>query len=456
MSMSFSSKDLIGNTQTRKVALEKIYIKLCENDSENVNYNRNGELDGVGFVPISSIFIDNFLIYCPVPEQFVDTTTGGFLQVGPVLSNIWQILKEYGLLKSRPKTLRFLRSGSPGKSHRQIYKVSCSDENPANVMKLLHDKEILQKWNLYLAEVDATMDLAGSFDKRLLEECLLLHGFQMEGTNQGEPRTIVDNDYTVGKNCFSYMEHGRRYKLYNRFVQSMEINALRDRVGNHIHDWVVQEGTKLATARDAGVLRGTTQAEITFYTDNTNSLPTIDIMESLLMCFLNRIPKALVYSTPIKEQWFALCDTFKHTLILEDPEEDKALVGLFINSETQRISGKWVSNYAHKRRWCEEKLTLQSHLPIDVVSVGFKYEKCDDKEMGPVKLSSITLHANRKYKLSTTTTRIMTSNVFYHVSRRNNDELVQRSGLYPHANCTLELSNNVGISSIAMAYIEDK
>ena len=79
------------------------------------------------------------------------------------------------------------------------------------------------------------------------------------------PRTILDNDGEVGRNCLTWMEEvdgmKTRQKIYNKMVQMLESKSVRSDVGSHWKDWVCQKGTRLATARDNARDRGLTRAE---------------------------------------------------------------------------------------------------------------------------------------------------------------------------------------------------
>ena len=61
-------------------------------------------------------------------------------------------------------------------------------------------------------------------------------------------------------------------------------------------DWVCQENTRLATARDKSTERGLTRAEVTFYVKD-GKIPTEEEIESVLFKIVEYIPKELVFST---------------------------------------------------------------------------------------------------------------------------------------------------------------
>ncbi len=215
------AKELVGSVQKRRVAIEKLYVRLSHNDSQNTNYNRDGVLDNIGFVPVSELFIDNFSVYCLVPEELLDRKTKNCIHLGAVLTIIWDMLKSHGLLKSRPKVINLQHTAANGKvlfslgqcngvMYKQIYMLSCNEEDVHKVVDLLRNKDNLEKYSLYLQDVDATMDLAGTLDKAQVLDFLTEHGFRMQNKGGKGDKTIDDNDSKVGNNCLTYMDDGKR------------------------------------------------------------------------------------------------------------------------------------------------------------------------------------------------------------------------------------------------------
>ena len=63
--------------------------------------------------------------------------------------------------------------------------------------------------DMFIKDIDVTIDHAGSFDKyEVIEHLTSNEGFREEGTGyDGDAlRTIVNNDSAVGKNCLTFME----------------------------------------------------------------------------------------------------------------------------------------------------------------------------------------------------------------------------------------------------------
>ncbi len=69
----------------------------------------------------------------------------------------------------------------------------------------------------------------------------------------------------LAENCLTYMETienvTTRCNIYNKMVQMLECKGVRDSVGCHWKDWVSQDDTRLARARDESDQRVLTRAE---------------------------------------------------------------------------------------------------------------------------------------------------------------------------------------------------
>ena len=111
------------------------------------------------------------------------------------------------------------------------------------------------------------------------------HDFRCQGA---ATKTISDNSNNVGRNCLTYMETingmSMRSKIYNKMVQMLECKGVRDTMGCHWKDWVSQQNTRLARARDEASQSGLTRAEVTFYCQN--DIPSDEIMEVTLKRFV--------------------------------------------------------------------------------------------------------------------------------------------------------------------------
>ena len=98
---------------------------------------------------------------------------------------------------------------------------------------------------MVIKDVDFTVDYSGSFDKKEVVDFLVKHrNFREQRSEEESPRTIVNNDKMVGRNCLTYMEtigaYTTRQKIYNKMVQALECHSVCSMVGCHWKDWVAQ------------------------------------------------------------------------------------------------------------------------------------------------------------------------------------------------------------------------
>ena len=72
----------------------------------------------------------------------------------------------------------------------QEFKVACADENYSKVLEFLRTDEYKIR-NMFLKDIDVTMDYAGSFNKDEIVNYLTRHkGFRIQGSYYGADRTF--------------------------------------------------------------------------------------------------------------------------------------------------------------------------------------------------------------------------------------------------------------------------
>ena len=67
-SIRVNRSELVGKKQNNTAVLEALIHANALNHTGNLNYNENGNLDGVGFEKVSEKFIDNFVFCNIVPD----------------------------------------------------------------------------------------------------------------------------------------------------------------------------------------------------------------------------------------------------------------------------------------------------------------------------------------------------------------------------------------------------
>ena len=145
------------------------------------------------------------------------------------------------------------------------------------------------------------MDYVDSFGRdEVIHYMVTNHDFRCQGAVEDTTKTILENSDQVGQNSFTYMEKingmSTYSKIYNNMVQILECKGVCDTIGCHWKDWVSQEKTRLARARDEASQRGLTRAEVTFYCQN--DIPRDEIMEATLERIVEYVDASVVYTTP--------------------------------------------------------------------------------------------------------------------------------------------------------------
>ena len=459
-----SRSELVGKTQNNTAVLEALVRANALNRTGDIDYNKYGKLDGVGFEKVTAKFVDNFIFANLVPDYNTKKDKGNKLKnifLPSQNKTIRDLLSAYGIEKPNVKATGMNKVGmykeemlqnipddnknkEAKEYYEQIWKIACPNVNYSTVMEFLR-KVDYNGYGFFLKDVDVTMDYAGSFDKhKCINHITNYEDFREQGSMQnGEeyPRTVVDNDGEVGKNCLTWMENvdemKTRQKIYNKMVQMLETKSVRNNVGSHWKDWVCQKGTRLADARDKAKDRGLTRAEVTFYIQD--EIPDDEFIEEVLEKIIKYIPKDLVYSTSYAATWESYCDSLKHSLVCIDRSKDIGIIVHSYNETTGNISGQIVENWMknNKEKWCFDKLTLNGNLPLDLIEVR-EVEQDAEEEKDDILLEIV---GNRYYKVNKDkstrfTTRLVSNGGIYSChTGKENVKLLEKAGFVEHENC---------------------
>ena len=460
--------DLVGKSQSKTITLEELIRANALNCTGKIDYNKYGKLDGIGFEKVSEKFVDNFLFGVLVPDYNTKKNKKNKPRnnfVGSQNVKIRELLNANELEKCNVKAISFLEVKIPQKEmlenmpdgnkeaetyYEQIFKIACPNIDYGAVMNFLRGVDY-NRYGFFLKDIDITIDYAGSFDKyKCIEHLIAMEDFkEQESLKNGReyPRTIVNNDAMVGKNCLTWMEniggYTTRQKIYNKMVQMLECKSVRSNVGAHWKDWVCQKGTRLAKARDHAKDRGLTRAEVTFYIQQ--EIPDEEIIDSVLERIFKYIPKEIVYSTSYADTWKAYCNTFKHSLVCIDRSKDIGICVYSYNQETGNIGGHVVENWQEKEKWCLDKLTLNGNLPLDIIEVKEVAEVYENDKKDVV----LEVFGNRYYKINKDkstifTTRLVSKGGIFSYSTESfkgeNTKLLENAGFLEHENCIPYLS----------------
>ena len=475
--VTITRKQLVGSSTKKSAVVEAVARSNTRNLTGRINYNSGGMKDNIGFVGVSEMFIDNFLLRILVPEYNI---TNGKMNpfVGSQNTKIRELLKMHGLNKCNVKAITFsrLRDDVSAKHlektpdlkseyqnvvyYAQDFKIATPNLDYDLVMDFIRSS-CYNDYGYFLKDIDVTLDFAGSFDKNEIVSYLVVEkGFRLQGTEDfAATRTIVDNDCMVGRNCMTFMEDVDgiivRQKVYNKMVQSLECKSIRSSIGSHLKDWVCQKNTRLAEARDRATNRGLTRTEATFYLTE-NNIPSDDFIENVLNRIARYIPLNLVYSTPFKAVWDVYCSSMEHSLVCIDRVQNIGLIVHTYNELTRNISGHLHEKWSDKEKWCLEKLTLNGKLPLDIIDVnllnrslssgtdskGKKIRRCEDTlEITGTTFTKINTDSSLLFS-----TRLVSKNGCYSFNKGSKEEnaaLLEKAGLLPHENCVPFLATNL-------------
>ena len=465
--------NLVGRSAAKTAMLETIGKSNALNRTGTINYNDLGQKDGVGLTSVTEKFIDNFVLAVLVPDYNVKN--GKYCFCGASNKSIRELLDDAGLNKcvvkaiccskvqSTPsddmlKSIPFMDHTKTVESYYiQEYKVATPNLGYRAVMEFVRAKEY-NSIGMFLKDFDVTMDFAGSFNKdEVIEYLVKEHDFRMQGDeNTLSPRTILDNDRFVGRNCLTYMEEIRgfvtRQKIYNKLVQSLESQSVRSVVGCHWRDWVVQQGTRLAEARNKSSNRGLTRAEVTIYIDKTGQIPTEKFIEEALLKIIEFIPKELVYSTPFSKTWEVYCNSFIHSLVCVDRKQNIGLLVYSYNEITGKLSGQLINDFESKWKWVLENLTLNGNLPVDVIDINTWSTTMEQSKKTDYVVEVIGSRYFKAYpnKSSSFKTRLVSHKGCFSYTLGLKEDMTSRlenAGFLPHNNCIPLLANTAANSN---------
>ena len=452
---------------------EKYLHKLVERNSKNltgeIDYNKYGHKDGIGFQKSSDLFLDTFIIkvlaadylydkkcvykYINVVRNYIEVPIGqqGLDRCPVTVTNFAKLNSQPSkrLLKNmigRQKV--FEKKKKRVQYYWQQFKVTCQDQ-PFQLMYQILTTENIFHQAIHIVNIDITLDLKGSFNRQELINYLTKYkNFQMQNEKQVERFSIIDNTNSTGLNCLmfnnTYLQQPTkmRYKLYNKMVQSLESFSVRGSVGNHKMDWVYQTDTRLAQTRDDCKDRGYTRAEITLYCEN--DIPFMEFISQQMDFLVNLIPNQLVYSTKYSNTWKAYCECLDHSLVVVDEMSDTAIMVDSFNELTKCISGQFLSTWQSHQDYCLANLTLSSILPIDIIYMHKDPEFLDDSQQ-----TIATLTGLRYLKTYTDNTLIFKTKLvkcgqptssYTTFNAEKNQYILGKAGFVPHPKCTLHLS----------------
>ena len=224
-----------------------------------------------------------------------------------------------------------------------------SSDKAIEILSNTENLKFLSNNNIFINDIDFTQDFSGVIKKEEVINWLLTNrDFRMQHSYDLATHTILDNDFKVCRNCFTFIKHTNngdiRYKFYNKFVQSLESPSVRDLVVSHLGHYISNPNDKLKKAKmlakDTGILR----LEITFYRHATNEKLTKEFILTHMNYLKELLPCELIYHNPINNQFNLVCNNIIHNICIDNPQFNTALISLFQNSLTGKSNGFFFKN----------------------------------------------------------------------------------------------------------------
>jgi arsenate reductase-like glutaredoxin family protein len=238
-------------------------------------------------------------------------------------------------------------------------------------------KEDMLKKGFFLYQFDATIDLGCSFEKTDLEEYL-------EDIGHKKKSSGWYRNYQVGPNCILYsasplvsnklndlihhalMEQGPkgnthsthsthlvgakqvtdvkgltdsevRYKVYNKFSQSLESGVVTNPIGDNLFLWMLGKNKPSRESVDMSMQYGFTRIELSFYDgeDLTSNINEIQEFKKLI------VMSGKLFKCPIENQFLSFCESLTSNALFIDSETNEYLLAQWCHRMTKRIGGTY-------------------------------------------------------------------------------------------------------------------
>ena len=368
--------------------LVNIYKDISPCDISSVDYT-NGGTNNNKLEPLCNLFCDNMVFYYYFPDNNKYEGREKLEIAKEYLAQhtlkIKRLLAEQDIHVSKPdiKPLGITDKikNYPQKEGQLIQriKVALADVEIKKIVSIITSKEKiknLEEQGIYLSDVDFTRDFMGVINKKKLKDYLLeLDNFTMEGDYGEREYTVLDNGKYVSNNCLTFIGKGEygtiRFKLYNKFVQSMESPSVREKIGNHISDWCNNPQKILNNSIKQSLETGLLRLEITYYF--SEKVPTENYFKHNFNFLESIIPENQIYYNPISAQWRLLLDKVGCNILLWDTTNNCAFLGYYYNKLTSKVNGCFISNPTTNSISNVIKL-YTFNTPIAFITLNYNYE----------------------------------------------------------------------------------
>ena len=285
----------IANKNVKIETMLSTLIKhINKSDIAYIDYSLGGDKNHT-INPLNELFCDNIIVFTPIEniylfginnnnEQEIDIKHIPKELLAKTTANIKFAFNHNGLSinknQIKPTRIKYIVNENyinQSTNYIQMIKVDLDQFSSDKIIEILWNTEnikFLSNNNIFINDIDFNQDFSGLINNEEVINWLLINrDFRMQESYVLATHTILDNDFKISRNCLTFNKHTNngdiRYKLYNKFVQSLESPSVRDLVGSHLGDYISNPKDKLKEAimlaKDTGILR----LEITFYRHST-------------------------------------------------------------------------------------------------------------------------------------------------------------------------------------------
>ena len=367
---SFLNKNKYCSEDITKKFIKECYYNNFVSNIADVNVNKYYSKNNLSLKPITPLFCDSLILYgllknedvnCRHNVWYINTSVVSFYN-----KKVKELFEKYNIklnhlnvksklpisIKKFGNTVKeieeYERENLNNYSFISIVKIELA-EFPFNILLeklhlILNELETCN-YKLKLKDLDITQDCKYVLDKEKLIG--YIKDFEEDKIS------VVNNDHTVGKNCvtFIYNKNGivLRTKFYNKYICQLTSCGVSSFLGNNVRDMLYNvnnsklRDTFLETKDD-----GITRIETTIYSNNIYSM---DYYIKTMSHINNIRDSNIFYKTFFKDQFKALEEEIKNSLIIHDKNNNKFTFVYWINILTR----KYISVSSNSK-----KITLES------------------------------------------------------------------------------------------------
>jgi len=412
--------------------LEHAAFYFSKNRTEQISFNKYGNKDGQGLVPVSDYFIDTFVMRYTFKEN--DTEELNKLHLMKLQSLIKKQFNNTYHVHVVIQPLKFIE-----------VRLNLPDIGVDTILNFIQSDEV-KSTDFVLWAIDVTRDFSGSFELyEVIEYFKMYHNLQT-GLQSDGIYMEKDMESGTGTNCFIFKNKSKatRSKIYLKFPQILQTDKVRAITGQRWTSWIeTDKNSSFVNSRDNSSERGLTRLEVTYYTEGLVT-PDKSFLFQQIDELVSMLPPSIFYSTSHASMWSAYAENLKHSLVIADESFGKtstdagglALVVYSIDNSCGKVAGMIIKNWNKHNGRLLSRLTFSSLLPIDYIKL----------RVGDIDEDGIVLHCEKyifqkKMKLGFPDVTLLYGNKGIIIRPEMTQQDISSFGFVNNINCMLMAAN---------------